>query len=93
MLEEVEEEDRRRQKEENKREYARREAERKERESKDSYLNLHQFDYMYEKLQLMKRRVKSQQDVIDGMEARMIKIIERRKDKEQTWVDDKKKNQ
>ena len=83
---EAAEEEKKKKKEENKRERMRKDTERKLKESKDSYLKLHQFDFLYEKINRIKRWVKGQQDVIETMESRMIKLIEKRKNKEKVWA-------
>ena len=48
------------------------EKERKDLEAKDSYLKVEQFDYIYERTNNVKRRLKSQQDVIDLMEKKLL---------------------
>lgn len=41
-------------------------------EGKDSYLKVEQFDFIYERVNSVKRRLKSQQDIIDTMEKKML---------------------
>ena len=65
-----------------KRERIAQEADRKEQESKDSYLKIEQFDFIYERVNSVKRRLKGQQDVIDMMEKKMLTTIKRRHEKE-----------
>jgi len=67
----------------NKRQRLELEKERKVLEAKDSYLKIHQFDYLYDKVSRVKRWVKSQQEIIDGMEKKMIEMLIQRKQKEE----------
>jgi hypothetical protein len=51
----------------------------RERESKESYLKVEQFEWLYKKTDSIKRWVKGQQDVVDVMEQRMIRLIENKR--------------
>ena len=48
---------------------------RKQAESKDSYLTLKQFDFIYDRIQTARKSLKAQQEVIDKMETKMIEIM------------------
>ena len=55
----------------------------KEAESKDSYLTLKQFDFIYDRIQTARKSLKAQQEVIDKMETKMIGVIDKRQEKEE----------
>ena len=55
---------------------------RKERESKDSYLTLKQFNFIYDRIQNARKSLKAQQEVIDKMEQKMLNVIEKKQVKE-----------
>jgi len=57
--------------------------EKKELEGKDSYLTANQFEFIYKRIQQSRRSLKDQQDVIDKMEHKMLKIIDNRNTKEE----------
>ena len=52
-------------------------------EGKDSYLTQNQFEFIYKRIQQSRRSLKDQQDVIDKMEHKMLKIIDNRNAKEE----------
>ena len=52
----------------------------KEAESKDSYLTLKQFDFIYDRIQTARKSLKAQQEVIDKMETKMIGVIDKRQE-------------
>ena len=56
---------------------------RKQAESKDSYLTLKQFDFIYDRIQTARKSLKAQQEVIDKMETKMIAVIDKRNEKEE----------
>lgn len=60
--------------------------EQKEQEAKDSYLKVEQYDYINEKMLMIKRRLKAQQSQIDTMERKMLATIKRRMEKEAAGV-------
>ena len=59
---------------------------RKQAESKDSYLTLKQFNFIYDRIQNARKSLKAQQEVIDKMEQKMINVIEKREEKEKRVV-------
>ena len=65
--------------------------EKREAESKDSYLTLKQFNFIYDRIQTARKSLKAQQEVIDKMETKMISVIEKRneKEKDDKRIDDK----
>ena len=60
---------------------------RKKAESKDSYLTENQFDFIYTRIAQARKSLKDQQEVIDMMEKKMLKIISARNAKEQKGLD------
>ena len=52
-------------------------------ESKDSYLNIEQFEFLHKKIEMSHKRLKEQQEYIDQMETKMITHLTQRKKKEQ----------
>ena len=74
-----------------KRERNKQKEQKKEAESKDSYLTLKQFNFIYDRIQTARKSLKAQQEVIDKMETKMIGVIEKRneKEKDDKRIDDK----
>jgi hypothetical protein len=52
-------------------------------ESKDSYLNVEQFEFLQRRLEDAHKRLKEQQAQIDKMEEKMITHLQKRKQKEE----------
>ena len=57
--------------------------EKKSAEAEESYLEVEQFDFMYDKCNSIKRRLQRQQGCIDQLEKKLIDVIGRRMEKEQ----------
>ena len=56
-------------------------------ESKDSYLNVPQFQFLHKKIDAAHKRLKEQQLVIDGMEMKMIDHLSKRANKMKDKMD------
>ena len=53
-----------------------------EAESKDSYINIDQFEFLSNNIEIAGKRLREQQNYIDVMETKMIKHLEVRRYKE-----------
>ena len=55
--------------------------ERMQAESKDSYLNVEQFQFLHKKIEMAHKRLKEQQLCVDNMEMKMIEHLQKRETK------------
>ena len=61
-----------------------------ERESKDSYVNMDQYQFLQSNIEIAGKRLREQQNFIDQMEFKMIKHLEQRRSKERQTMDKNK---